>query len=226
MPAPDSVADDHLAASLRGFGPMGLLAILVILSGNLLFVPLSALLVLGWAHVSRTPWREIGYVQPGHWWRDALLGIAGGMALRLLMQVLVMPLVGHHSTNQQFHFLVGNTAALIGVASLLLINSGFGEETLFRGFLFERLRKLLGHTRAATAAIVLLTSAFFGLAHYAEQGWIGVMQSSMTGLVFGAAFAITGRIWPIMWAHAAFNLMAIAIIYLDLESEIGHLVFE
>ena len=148
------------------------------------------------------------------------------MALRLLMQVLVMPLAGHHSTNQQFHFLVGNTAALIGVASLLLINSGFGEETLFRGFLFERLRKLLGHTRAATAAIVLLTSAFFGLAHYAEQGWIGVMQSSMTGLVFGAAFAITGRIWPIMWAHAAFNLMAIAIIYLDLESEIGHLVFE
>ena len=226
MPAPDSVADDHLAASLRGFGPMGLLAILVILSGNLLFVPLSALLVVGWVPISRTPWREIGYVQPGHWWRDALLGIAGGMALRLLMQVLVMPLAGHHSTNQQFHFLVGNTAALIGVASLLLINSGFGEETLFRGFLFERLRKLLGHTRAATAAIVLLTSAFFGLAHYAEQGWIGVMQSSMTGLVFGAAFAITGRIWPIMWAHAAFNLMAIAIIYLDLESEIGHLVFE
>jgi len=226
MPAPDSVADDHLAARLRGFGPVGLLAILVILSGNLLFVPLSALLVVGWVHISRTPWREIGYVQPGHWWRDALLGTAGGMALRLLMQVLVMPLVGHHSTNQQFHFLVGNTAALIGVASLLLINSGFGEETLFRGFLFERLRKLLGHTRAATAAIVLLTSAFFGLAHYAEQGWIGVMQSSMTGLVFGAAFAITGRIWPIMWAHAAFNLMAIAIIYLDLESEIGHLVFE
>ena len=226
MPAPDSVADDHLAASLRGFGPVGLLAILVILSGNLLFVPLSALLVVGWVHISRTPWREIGYVQPGHWWRDALLGIAGGMALRLLMQVLVMPLAGHHSTNQQFHFLVGNTAALIGVASLLLINSGFGEETLFRGFLFERLRKLLGHTRAAIAAIVLLTSAFFGLAHYAEQGWIGVMQSSMTGLVFGAAFAITGRIWPIMWAHAAFNLMAIAIIYLDLESEIGHLVFE
>jgi len=46
MPAPDSVADDHLAASLRGFGPIGLLAILVILSGNLLFVPLSALLVV------------------------------------------------------------------------------------------------------------------------------------------------------------------------------------
>jgi len=63
------------------------------------------------------------------------------------------------------------------------------------------------------------------LAHYAEQGWMGVMQSSMVGLVFGTAFAITGRVWPIMWAHAGFNLMAIAIIYLNLESEMRHLVF-
>ena len=225
MPTPQPLADDHFAASLRGFGPVGLLAILVILSGNLLFAPLSALLVLAWAYRSRTPWREIGYVQPGHWWRDALLGIAGGLALRLLMQVIVMPLLGHHSINQPFHFLVGNTAALPGVALLLLIVSGFGEETLFRGYLFERLGKLFGNTRVAMIAIVLLTSAFFGLAHYPEQGWMGVTQSTITGLVFGTTFAITGRIWPVMWAHAAFNLLAITIIYLDLESEISHLVF-
>lgn len=226
MTTPKPLADDQFAASLRGFGPVGLLAILLILSGNLLFAPLSALLVLAWAHRSRTPWREIGYVQPGHWWRDALLGIAGGLALRLLMQVIVMPLLGRHAISQQFHFLVGNSAALPGVAMLLLINSGFGEETLFRGYLFERLGKLFGHTRGAMVAIVLLTSAFFGLAHYTEQGWMGVAQSTITGMVFGTSFAITARIWPVMWAHAAFNLMAIAIIYLNLESEIGHLVFE
>jgi membrane protease YdiL (CAAX protease family) len=220
------LADDQFAASLRGFGPVGLLAILLILSGNLFFAPLSALLVLAWVHRSHTPWREIGYVQPGHWWRDALLGIAGGLALRLLMQVIVMPLLGHHSINQQFHFLVGNMAALPGVALFLLINSGFGEETLFRGYLFERMRKLFGNTRVAMIAIVLLTSALFGLAHYPEQGWMGVAQSTIAGMVYGTAFAITGRIWPVMWAHAAFNLLAIAIIYLNLEAEIGHLLFE
>jgi len=182
--------------------------------------------VLAWTYRSLTPWREIGYVQPGHWWRDALLGIAGGVALRLLMQVIVMPLLGHRAINQQFHFLVGNTAALPGVALFLIIVSGFGEETLFRGYLFERLGKLFGHTHTALVAIVLLTSAFFGLAHYTEQGWMGVAQSTMSGLVFGTAFAITGRVWPVMWAHAAFNLLAIAIIYLDLESAVGHLVFK
>ena len=226
MPTRRSAADDRFAASLRGFGPVGLLAMLVIFSGNLLQAPLSALLVLAWAYLSRTPWREIGYEQPGHWWRDALLGIAGGLALRLTMQVIVMPLFGHHPINQQFHYLVGNTAALPGVVLFLLVVSGFGEETLFRGYLFERLRKLFGNTRVAMTAIVLLTSAFFGLAHYPEQGWVGVKQSTVTGLVLGTTFAITGRVWAIMWAHAAFNLLAVTIIYLDLESEMSHLVFK
>ena len=41
--------DERLAARLRGFGPLGLLAILIIPAGDYLFNPLSALLVLGWA---------------------------------------------------------------------------------------------------------------------------------------------------------------------------------
>jgi hypothetical protein len=47
---------------LRGFGPLGLLAIVVILLGNSLFIPFSAILVLLWAHVSGTPWRNLGFV--------------------------------------------------------------------------------------------------------------------------------------------------------------------
>jgi hypothetical protein len=60
-------SDDWFAEGLRGFGPLGILAILVILAGNAIFVPLSALLVLVWAQWSRTPWRDIGYVRPGSW---------------------------------------------------------------------------------------------------------------------------------------------------------------
>ena len=59
--------DDHLAQRLRGFGPLGILAILIILAGNAVLEPLSAVLVLIWARLSRTPWREIGYVRPKSW---------------------------------------------------------------------------------------------------------------------------------------------------------------
>jgi len=52
--------DDRVAERLRGFGPLGVLALFVILAGNLLFVPLSGLLVLAWAWRSGTPWQELG----------------------------------------------------------------------------------------------------------------------------------------------------------------------
>src|SRR6266705_386585 len=58
--------DDPVAAQLRGFGALVLLAILIIVL-NSVVKPLSALLVLLWAWRSNTPWREIGYVRPRSW---------------------------------------------------------------------------------------------------------------------------------------------------------------
>ena len=48
----------------------------------------------------------------------------------------------------------------------------------------------------------------------------------ITGLVFGTIFAITGRIWMVMCAHAAFDLAAVAIIDWNLEATVAHLVFK
>jgi membrane protease YdiL (CAAX protease family) len=73
---------------------------------------------------------------------------------------------------------------------------------------------------------VLLTSTVFALAHYSNQGLAGVEQAAITGLVFGTIFAVTGRLWMLMCAHAAFDLTALAIIYWNLESAVAHLVFK
>ncbi len=102
--APQS--DDSVAEGLRGFGPLGVLAILVILfAGNYPFVPLSAILVLVWVWRSRTPWRDIGYVRPRSWIGALAVGIAFGVAFKLLMKAIVMPLLGAPPTNQAFHYL-------------------------------------------------------------------------------------------------------------------------
>ena len=58
----------------------------------------------------------------------------------------------------------------------------------------------------------------------ANLGLPGVEQALSTGLVFGAIFAVTGRIWMVMCAHAAFDLTAVAIIYWNLEAAAAHLV--
>jgi membrane protease YdiL (CAAX protease family) len=220
-----SSSEDRWALRLRGFGPVGILAILVIFAGNLLFVPLSAILVLVWARWSRTPWREIGYVRPKSWILGLVLGIVFGVGLKLVMKAIVMPLLGADPINQAYHYLVGNRAALPGVLYAMIAGAGFGEETLFRGFTFERLGKLLGSNRVAKIATVLIAAVLFGAAHYGEQGLAGAQQAAIVGLVLGAIYARTGRLWMLMVVHAAFDLTALAIIYWDLESIVAHWFF-
>jgi hypothetical protein len=78
---PDEVTpDERFAKALRGFGPVGLLAIVVILAGNLIFTPLSAVFVLVWARLSDTPWREIGFVRPKSWIGTIAAGALVGVA--------------------------------------------------------------------------------------------------------------------------------------------------
>lgn len=218
--------DDRVARDLRGFGPLGILAILVILAGNLLVAPLSAILVLLWVWRSHTPWREIGYVRPKNWIATVVGGIAFGIAFKFLMKSIVMPLLGADPINQAYHYLAGNRAALPGAIYLMIVVAGFGEETVFRGYMFERLGKLFGSRVWAKTSIVLLTAVLFGVLHYSVQGLAGAEQAMITGLVFGTIFALTGRIWMLMTAHAAFDLTALAIIYWDVESRVAHLVFK
>lgn len=216
---------DGVAAELRGFGPLGILAILVILAGNAVFRPLSAILVLAWRWRSHTPWREIGYVRPSSWIRSAMAGIAFGIAFEFLMKAIVMRLLGAPPVNPAYHYLAGNRDALPGAIFAMIVFAGFGEETVFRGYMFERLGKLFGSGAWAKTLIVLLTAGLFAGAHYAEQGLAGVELATITGLVFGTIFALTGRIWMLMFAHAAFDLTAVAIIYWNLESTVAHLIF-
>ena len=219
-------SDDRFVAALRGFGPLGIFAILVILAGNLVALPLSALLVLVWARWSRTPWREIGFVMPSSWMRTAVVGIAFGVAFKFLMKMIVMPLLGADPINQAYHYLAGNQAALPGLLFAVIVGAGFGEETVFRGYMFERLGKLFGSGVGAKVAIVLLTATLFGMAHYSVQGLAGAEQATIVGLVYGTIFAVTGRIWMLMIAHAAFDVTAVAMIYWNLESAVAHFVFK
>jgi len=137
-----------------------------------------------------------------------------------------MPLLGAPPINQAFHYLAGNTAALPAAVFAMIVGAGFGEETVFRGYLFERFGKLFGSGVWTSTLIVLLTSVWFGIVHYPLQGLAGVEQATIFGLVFGTICAVTGRIFMLMIAHAAFDLTALAMIYFDLESRVAHIVFK
>ena len=209
-----------MPAALRGFGPLGLAAIVLILAGNLLFPPLSALLVLVWAYASETPWHELGFVRPRSWTRSIAIGVGFGAAYKLILKAIVMPLLGAPPINARYHFLAGNAAALPGMLYAVIIGAGFGEETVFRGYMFERLGKLLGTSPRAKIAIVVITMILFAAAHYADQAIPGVEQAVFTGLAFGGIYAVTGELFMLMVAHATFDLVALALIYWNLEAKV------
>ena len=80
------------ASGLRGRGFAGIASILLIVAGDLIFKPLSALLVLLWAQLSATPLADLGLRRPANWLRTILLGTVAGIALKILLKAIVMPL--------------------------------------------------------------------------------------------------------------------------------------
>jgi len=216
---------DDLPARLRGFGPLGITAIVIILAANLIVAPLGAILVLVWAKHAAVRWADLGFRRPRSWPRTIVLGALAGIALKLLLKAVVMPLLGAPAINAAYHFVAGNTPALIRLITVSIIIGGIGEEILYRGFLFERLRGLLGHSAAATVAVVLLTTALFAWIHIPEQGPHSAVQALFTGLTFGTIFAITGSLWLPIVMHAAYDVAAVVLIYLNLEAPLARLVF-
>ncbi len=227
MPLPSK---DAFAAGLRGFGPPGIIALLVILLtgniivGRMIVLPVGAVLVLVWARWSHTLWPQLGLARPGSWMATVLVGLVFGVAFKLIMKAVIMPLLGADPINQAYHFLAGNRA-MLPTAVWAMFAAGFGEELVFRGYLFERLGRLIGSGPRAKTAIVLLTTLWFGAAHYLNQGFAGVTQGVIFGLVFGTIAMVTGRIWLLMIAHTAFDLTALSIIYWDLETNVAHSIF-
>src|SRR5262249_53513308 len=126
------IADDSLAARLRGFGPVGILVMLIVFIGNLPYVPLGALIVLWWARRTGTPLAAIGLVRPRSWAATIVAGILFGIGFKLLMKTVVMPMLGAPPINAAWHDLAGNTAALPGAAWTMIVSAGFGEEMTFR----------------------------------------------------------------------------------------------
>lgn len=86
-----------------------------------------------------------------------------------------------------------------------VLASGFAEELLYRGFLQTRLARLTG----SGAAGWLTAAGLFAAAH-AYHGPLGVVQCGANGLVFGLAFAASGRLWGVTAGHAGYNLLLVA----------------
>lgn len=210
---------------LGGFGPAGLAAFAIIMLASLSLAPIGGVLIIVWAWLSRTPLRDIGLVRPKSWIADIVFGIALGLALKFAMKAFVLPLLGAPAVNQAYHYLVSDRRAVIIAVAYVIFGAGFGEELIFHGFLFERSAKLFGRGALQSILTLLCVTTFFASLHY-QQGLGGIENAAVTGLVVGAVYLLNGRrLFPVMVAHATFDLAALAMILLNLELPVSRLLF-
>lgn len=87
---------------------------------------------------------------------------------------------------------------------LVILAMAFAEELVFRGFLIVRLTQVLGSRGKATILAALLFGSF-----HLYQGYSGALGATSFGLLFGVAFLLTRRLWPLVVAHTLLNCFRI-----------------
>lgn len=146
--------------------------------------------------------RSIGLGRPR--WRPDLLGGVGlaaligvpGLALYQIARLLGM------NANVEPAELY-DTWWRIPVLLLTAFANGWAEEVIAVGYLITRLRQL----RVSPATAVVATSALRGLYHL-YQGFGAGLGNLAMGVVFGYVYLRTGRLWPLIVAHALIDAVA------------------
>jgi membrane protease YdiL (CAAX protease family) len=159
-------------------------------------VPVSKtpwLLLLGWVslRLRGARWRDVGLRRGPSPRRLVYLGIMGGIALETFQLTITQPLVvralGAAPDLQQFASLAGDLPRAALYLLLVWTIAAFGEELVWRGYVFNRVVGLLGRSRAPYSVALVIASLLFGLAHF-HQGAPGVVIESVGGLILGAVY--------------------------------------
>jgi membrane protease YdiL (CAAX protease family) len=166
-------------------------------SDTLGLIVLSIALVV--SYVSGVRWierRQPVELLAGTGFTEFAAGLALGLSLFTTLMLLLWMLGVYRPSGW------GRVAPLAG-GLLLALLAAILEEIVFRGFLFRLSAKLLG-----TWGALALTSALFGAAHSFNRG--ATVGSSVAialeaGVLLGAAYALTQRLWLPIGLHLGWN---------------------
>lgn len=145
---------------------------------------------------------QIGLGRP-QWRPDVIGGI--GLALLIGLPGLalyqVARIVGMNASVEPAELY--DTWWRIPVLLLVAFANGWAEEVIVVGFLVTRLRQL----RVNPVAAVIASSLLRGVYHL-YQGFGAGLGNLAMGLLFGYVYLRTGRLWPLIVAHALVDAVA------------------
>jgi len=181
--------------------------LLLVLQGLFILLGLRFLLA-----VRGQSWRHLGL--QALTFKDinrTLIGLVSCMGANIVLTGFIYAfdseaLKQHVDQLQAIAMQLGKEIPLLGVAAMMFF-VGVYEEIMARGFLLNRCQTALGGVWGP----VLLSSFLFGLGH-AYQGWIGIVQTTLFGIVLAALTVRWRTLWPAIFAHALLNTFSLAVL--------------
>ena len=178
------------------------------------------LFLLGWIslRVRNRRWKDVGLNCGQPFLKVLMIGVFAGIAMEALelfaTQPLLTKLLNKGPELDEFRRLIGNTPLLIIAIVLAWVLAAFGEETVWRGYLLNRVTDLFGRSMSGWTASAILVSLLFGLAHF-PQGPTGVIENIIDGAILAALYFATGRnLWAPIIAHGIQDTVDVLLIYL------------
>ena len=160
---------------------------------------------------------DLGFRRPRRW-ATVPLWVIGILAAYIVAQAAVPVVVAQFlhvpaPDLSRYDALRGNLPATLAMALALPLTAAIPEEVLYRGFLIERLSRLVGPLPGATLVAVLLQALIFGCVHF-QWGVGGIVVTAVMGLVWGIGYLLCGRnLWIVIIAHSTAHLALLAQLY-------------
>ena len=160
---------------------------------------LTCVVMLYVLYRSGEPWSLWGLRRPR--WYDLPLGVAIWLFMWFVGDMVYLRFTDYFDNDwdDTFEFPKFNTGSAIEQCLLIAMScvNGFAEEVVMRGYLIPRFERLL---RSTVAAVVVTSVMFAGYHVYQGRGATVILL--VYGLVFGTAFVVLRRLWPLAIAHA------------------------
>jgi membrane protease YdiL (CAAX protease family) len=200
------------------------LPVMPLLHRTYLFFSFILLLCL-WLKLRGEDFAQFALVRPERWLPIIGRGIAiflVVMAFDTVVRPLLDPIIAHATgtsttlAEQHFASVKGNLGLYLFLLPFGWIFGGFGEEILYRGFVLTRIAQLLGESRGAWIAAVILQAIPFGLGH-SYQGPVGIVAIAVVAAITGAGTLIGKRsLWPAIIAHGLQDTVGFTALYLGI----------
>jgi uncharacterized protein len=178
------------------------------------------LFLLGWISIRLRGqrWKDVGLKLDQPFPKLLVIGVVVGVAMEALelfaTQPLLTKILGQGPDLEQYRRLIGNTQLLILGIVLSWVLAAFGEETVYRGYLTNRVAGIFGASKTAWIVAAVLITLLFGLAHF-PQGPTGIIENIIDGGILAALYFVTGRnLWAPIIAHGIQDTVDVLLIYL------------